>query len=248
MKTVKKLNIIIISALICSAVLKSCVTENAPAEVTEKSSECDILEFTDSVALVNWEINDTNITPFYADWIDLSTITPLITISPKASVNPPSGTETDFSDEKEVIYTVTAENGTEKVYKAHIPANKVLGKWKLIEVLIFEDQNQQQIDYSEKNIFYEFQENNKLVITGNMDDLFIFDNFQAGVHYYEYRKANLCPWCLPDKNLTIDNPEFGQRGSSYYCFIYENKTMRISLNKVIEGLSYVGYKYFSKLN
>ena len=237
----KKLNVIIIFALICSAVLKSCVSENAPAVVTEKSSECDILEITDSVNSVIWEINGTNITGIYAaDWADLSFITPLITVSPKASVNPPSGTEIDFSDEKDVIYTVTAENGNEKVYKAKIPINKVRGKWKLIEVLFFEDQNQQQIDYSERNIIYEFQENNKLVITGKMDDLCIFDDFQAGVHYYEYRKPNVCPFCLPYSNLAIDNPEFGH----YYCYMSDQITMRICVGKV----TCRAYKYFSKLN
>ena len=84
--------------------------------VSVKNSECDILEFIDEDNLVNWEINGTNITAVYSAGIDLSSIKPIIAVSGKATVNPQSGSESDFSNEKEVIYTVTAEDGTVKIY------------------------------------------------------------------------------------------------------------------------------------
>jgi len=118
-------------------------------------------------------------------------------------------------------------------------------KWKLIEVSIAKNYQQSEIiDYSEKKIIYEFQENNKLVITGNIDDLFIFDDFQKGEHFYEYSKPNVCPTCLPGPNLKID-----EKGS-YYCLIdLENEVMRISgFSKIIEEVFYGGIKHFIKLN
>ena len=87
-----------------------------------KRTGCDILYFADSVKIVNrtinWAINDTRITGLYPAGTDLSEITPIVIVSEKASVNPQSGEKTDFSNEKEVTYTVTAEDGTQKIYKA----------------------------------------------------------------------------------------------------------------------------------
>ena len=87
-----------------------------------KRTGCDIVYFADSTKLefrtINWEIKDTRITGLYPAGTDLSALTPIVLVSEKASVIPQSGEETDFSNEKEVIYTVTAEDGTKKIYKA----------------------------------------------------------------------------------------------------------------------------------
>ena len=83
---------------------------------------CDILYFADSTKFenrtINWTINDTRITGLYPAGTDLSDITPIVIVSVKASVNPKAGEKADFSNEKEVTYTVTAEDGTQKIYKA----------------------------------------------------------------------------------------------------------------------------------
>lgn len=50
-------------------------------------------------------------------------MTPEITISDKATVNPASGVVQDFSAGKKVIYTVIAEDGTVKTYIASIDGN-----------------------------------------------------------------------------------------------------------------------------
>ena len=94
-------------------------TARAEGGETEKSSECDIISFI--VGEIEWEIdNETmSITAIYpAGEEDLSSIAPTIVVSDKATVNPASGVAMDFSDEKEVVYTVTAEDGTVKVYTA----------------------------------------------------------------------------------------------------------------------------------
>ena len=111
----KKFFVILFFAIICGAVFRSCGSETV---VTVKSSECDILELVDEINSVNWEINGTNISAVYSAYTDLSTIAPVIVVSEKASVSPQSGEKVDFSNEKEITYTVTAEDGTEKAYKA----------------------------------------------------------------------------------------------------------------------------------
>lgn len=117
----KRLIIIIFSAFICGAVLKSC---GSGAVVTVKSSDCDILEFIDEVNFVNWEINGSIITATYPAGADISLIAPIISVSDKATVSPESGEKIDFSNEKEVVYTVTAEDGTKNVYKARATVDK----------------------------------------------------------------------------------------------------------------------------
>ena len=57
--------------------------------------------------------------PFDSD-ADLTKIAPEITISEKAAVSPQSGAAQDFSDGKEVVYTVTSESGKTAEYKATV--------------------------------------------------------------------------------------------------------------------------------
>ena len=99
-------------------------------------------------------------------------------------------------------------------------------RWKLIEVSIIENSNYpaEIIDYSEKNIIYEFQGNDKLVITGKTDSLFIFDYFKNGEHFYEYRGELVgCPLCLPGPNLSIDMPPLGQSDGNYFALLNGEK-------------------------
>ena len=88
-------------------------------------------------------------------------------------------------------------------------------KWRLTEVQIVRDYHQQVeiFDYSEKNIIYEFQRNNKLVVTGNAgDEVFVFDDFEEGEHFYEVNWDDPCkgdPLCDPGPNLRIDGKGYG---------------------------------------
>jgi len=107
---------IMIPALICGTLFTSC----GSTPTTAKSSECNIIFFTDSLNSLtdNWIIAGTNIIGYYLIGTDLSSIVPTIIISENATVYPPSGAKMDFSNDKVVTYTVTAEDGTMKVYKA----------------------------------------------------------------------------------------------------------------------------------
>lgn len=51
---------------------------------------------------------------------NLSALAPEIAISKKATISPASGESKDFSGGKEITYTVTAEDGTVKTYKASV--------------------------------------------------------------------------------------------------------------------------------
>jgi hypothetical protein len=74
----------------------------------KKSAACDILSFTvDGTA---WKIGADSITFVYPQGTAPAMLTPVITLSPGATVYPPSGTAQDFSNGIGVTYTVTAEN------------------------------------------------------------------------------------------------------------------------------------------
>ena len=92
----------------------------------------------------------------------------------------------------------------------------IVGEWKLSKVGIVDGYYQQsETDYSGKNIVYEFQKNNKLVVTSST-----LGKLQTKKYSYKYQKLNVCPTCIPAQNLQIDKIK-------YYCLI-ENGVMRIS--------------------
>jgi hypothetical protein len=80
-----------------------------------KSTACEILSF--SVNGEEWDINGTNITHLYPAGTAETSLTPVIKLSPRATVNPPSNTAQNFFTAQGVTYTVTAEDGkTKEVY------------------------------------------------------------------------------------------------------------------------------------
>jgi formylglycine-generating enzyme required for sulfatase activity len=78
---------------------------------------CDIVSF--SVDGEEWDIDGTDITRAYPEGTTATNLTPVITLSPGATVNPPSGEAQNFFTDEGVAYTVTAEDGqTTKTYTA----------------------------------------------------------------------------------------------------------------------------------
>jgi hypothetical protein len=75
----------------------------------------------------------------------------------------------------------------------------LMGRWKLVEVIITKDyQVMDTIDYSKDNIIYDFQKNNRLVISGNIPvNYYVFNDFQKGKHTYRYYYYDDCPNCKP---------------------------------------------------
>jgi len=117
--------------------------------------------------------------------------------------------------------------------------DNIIGQWKLLEISISVNHSQPDTtDYSEENIIFDFQENNKLVVTGNIvDSLSLFDDFQEGGHFYEYRKHECGHNYLPGPNLRISNneQEHGSWGGRrYFCSAH--------LSEETIGISSDGYK------
>ncbi|MDR0754764.1 MAG: leucine-rich repeat protein [Prevotellaceae bacterium] len=86
-------------------------------DVVSKSNAADITAFTVDGAA--WNINGTDITYTYPAETQEGQLTPVITLSPGATVTPASGTAQNFFTAQGVTYTVTAEDGaTKKIYTA----------------------------------------------------------------------------------------------------------------------------------
>jgi hypothetical protein len=100
-------------ALLGSAILFAACLETNESE----SSDCDIESF-----IVNgekWNIEGTNITFTYPKETPIEPLTPTITLSSGATINPQSGVAQNFFTAQGVTYTVTAEDGVKtKTYIA----------------------------------------------------------------------------------------------------------------------------------
>ncbi len=85
-------------------------------QATEPSSEAEILSFNlaeqTSDAIINSELATVTVEVGFGT--DITNLSPSITISPLATIDPASGVPQDFSDPIE--YTVTAEDNTQKVW------------------------------------------------------------------------------------------------------------------------------------
>lgn len=99
-----KIRFIILSIL--SSLFSSCIQDEP------LNREADIEDITVEDYFVDRSISeDNNIELILADGADLSEVTPIIRLTPGATVEPESGTVQDFSDEKVVVYKVTSEDG-----------------------------------------------------------------------------------------------------------------------------------------
>jgi hypothetical protein len=106
-----------------------------------------------------------------------------------------------LSDKINIKVNVNLHREYESLYRENI-----IGKWKLIEITTtynYDYQNREIINYSKENIIYDFQTDNKLIITG-----IIPNDLSEGEHAYEYKKPNVDPLALPGPNLSIDDFHF----------------------------------------
>lgn len=96
-------------------------------EDLSKGTACDILTF--KIGETEWTVGDTTITMIYPSAILPTPLKPTITLSPGATVNPPSGQEqNNFFKDGGVRYIVTAEDRvTTKTYTARAIRTKYTG-------------------------------------------------------------------------------------------------------------------------
>ena len=88
----------------------------ASCKKDSQSSACEIITF--KVGDKTWDVVGTNVTATYPKGSNVSSLSPVIEVSEKATVSPKSGVTQDFSNDKAVSYVVTAENGKTKTYTA----------------------------------------------------------------------------------------------------------------------------------
>jgi hypothetical protein len=117
-------------ALSCSVMFFASCREK---EDVSQSTACDILTF--KMGETAWNINGTDITYVYPSAILPTPLTPAITVSPGATVNPPTGEEqNNFFKDGGVKYIVTAEDRvTTKTYTARAVRTQYTG----CEILTF---------------------------------------------------------------------------------------------------------------
>ena len=144
-----------------------------------------------------------------------------------------------------VLLAVGCDKETEEYKSLH--RDTIIGQWKLMESYVSINHSQSDItvtDYSKENIIFDFQENNKLVVTGHIPDVFVvFDDFQEGEYFYEYSKYPPPP-TDPGPNLFIDKPEYGIGERWYFCTTLLGKeTMDIVIGNNIGG-AIVGSDYY----
>jgi hypothetical protein len=121
--------------------------------------------------------------------------------------------------------------GSENAEDCKTFSDNIMGRWKLIEVSVRVNFLQPETtDYSDEKIIFDFQNNNKLVVTGFIPDvLVVFDDFQPGEHFYAYTPYE-CGACPPPCNLLIDDRRWEQV-YGYDC--------KVSLDE--ETMNIVGY-------
>ena len=104
-----------------SVLLVVCVAGFGACGKKDKSSEKEILEFW--VGDVKYDINGTNISKLYSKfaenqwtgWVTMPVAPSKVRLSSGATINPPITEKRDF--EAGVAYTVTAEDGSQQIYK-----------------------------------------------------------------------------------------------------------------------------------
>ena len=133
-------------------------------------------------------------------------------------------------------------------------AVRLIGRWKLIKLTVNGySRPYEEIDYSEKDIIYEFQKNGILVITGETDDIFVFNDFKEGEHTYAYRETTPNPLAGMARNLAIDKSSLEFESDWRYIAYLPDETMVISRNTIMSGeidddhYLYLWGKHFIKL-
>jgi hypothetical protein len=99
-------------------------------------------------SVINSEDNTVNVIMPYS--VDLSRITPEIEISDYATITPDPMVPRDFSED--VVFTVTAENGTERVWTIHTEKEKPEGDNKIVTFTIPNQIGETVISHSSKTV------------------------------------------------------------------------------------------------
>jgi hypothetical protein len=98
--------------------LCSCSKDDDEKKNESKNAACEIVSFVVNDTV--WNIDGKDITYEYSSGFQETSLTPAITLSPGATVNPPATEAQNFFTAQGVTYTVTADDGqATKTYTVH---------------------------------------------------------------------------------------------------------------------------------
>jgi hypothetical protein len=112
--------------------------------------------------------------------------------------------------------------------------NSITGAWKLLFSIAGDDS----LDCSGNHVIYDFQTENKLVVTGHLPG-----DLEEGEYAYEYKKTNVCPTCPLVPNMRIGNE------NGLFCEAYSrNDIMILSGKRMENGKALNRHKMFVKVD
>jgi len=146
-------------SLIIALVMVSCSSDDSDKIVQSSlnsitSFNIDFEGLTEDDVVYDLGNNITISVPFKTN---ISGLVPNITISEKATISPAPGQPVNFVDGEAMPFTVTAENGDEKVYNVTINIRGEVGSGSQIKTYHFKD------DYSESITTYTYDENSNFI-------------------------------------------------------------------------------------
>jgi hypothetical protein len=121
--------------IFCGVILCGCTKKSVPVSVNTKNAADAIISFsmpfgqTDSATISS---DSSTVTVYVLDTTSLSSVSPSIQVSPKASISPALGTKVNFAANGDsIIYTVTSQSGVARkwhvkinfIYNTFIPDN-----------------------------------------------------------------------------------------------------------------------------
>ena len=103
----------------------------------------------------------------------------------------------------------------------------IVGKWKLIAVYYW-DWEPLTLDYSQNGIIYDFNENNELIVFGEIENIDDYRGHEKGKHSYKVLPIPVPADCLPSPQIEIDSETHGfSFGWVFYDF-YEGSAMHLN--------------------
>ncbi|MFT7901009.1 hypothetical protein VBY74_13620 [Tenacibaculum ascidiaceicola] len=149
---------------------------------------------------------------------NISGLVPNITISDKATISPASGQPVNFVDGEAMPFTVTAENGDEKVYNVTINIRGEVGSGSQIKTYHFKD------DYSESITTYTYDENSNFI------NSYVIEEGGATTTY---------TFVYNDKNQVIEV----KSDTKSTVYTYNDESLIVSAVEKQDGIEAFTYKY-----
>ncbi len=188
-----------------------------------KSSEAQILDFSlPDAQLTGFIIEEENLVGLVAGGMDLNNLIPLISVSPHATISPDPSTAQNFNDP--VVYTVTADDGTEVEYTVQIiQPNKIAHGFRPESMKLLWQKSLVDLGaFSEHRNFS----------MGVTDDYLLVQTRGVGIKFYNRFSSEY----VGELNL-------GALGTSLYAITSDNNNHILACNQVQPGGNFMIYRW-----